>query len=444
MASDDDQTLGVHPGATAERTLYGEQLSRGALAGSYVIADKIGIGGCGTVYAAEHRVLGRRAAVKVLHRALAESADVVQRFVREARMVNQIQHPNVIDVFEFGELTDGRPFYVMELLEGQSLAQRNESRGRLPLADALPLVETICRTLDAVHDAGIIHRDLKASNIMISERDGARSVKLLDFGIAKLLRPDGAATGLTSIGVRLGTPHAMAPEQIRGEALDRRVDVYALGVLLFELLTGQLPFASNDVAELERMHLEKPAPRASSLAPLPVAVDAVVLRCLEKRADLRFATAGEVYGALVAAAARPSVSEARAGSGVAIFVELRTAPDGDEATLERIAEAIDIAESELRGAGYTIVVHAASSLLAARLTDGDAVASREQARLTAAAIMSGLSAAADWSVTLHAGDVQVRGQGATLRLVGGPLLRPATWAIAAAGIHSTAAFDACG
>ena len=245
-------------------------------------------GGGGTVYEAQHRILGRRAAVKVLRRQLAASPQMVARFVQEARAVNMIKHPNIVDIFEFGELPDGRPFYVMELLEGIDLRSILNERGRFPPGEVLEILEPVCSALQAAHDHGIVHRDLKASNIFIAKVAGKRVVKLLDFGIAKLMQPDAGEGGLTVVGTRLGTSYTMAPEQIRGDGVDARTDIYALGVVLYHLLTGQYPFRAETMTDIERQHLEAPPPRPSQAAPVPPALDAIVLRCMEKTADRRY------------------------------------------------------------------------------------------------------------------------------------------------------------
>src|SRR6267143_3515328 len=253
--------------ATGEEIDLDGELAPGDRAGEYLILGTIASGGCGTVYTAEHRVLGRKAAVKVLHSQLATSPEMVERFVREARVVNRIRHPNIVDIYEFGELGDKRPYFVMELLEGTSLASIVEQRGRLTPAQALGYLEPVCDALKAAHAAGVVHRDLKASNVAVVKEGDPPRVKLLDFGIAKLVRTAPGERGLTAVGQRIGTPYAMAPEQIRGGAIDTRVDIYALGVLLYQLLTGRYPFISGDPVEMERLHVEAPPPRPSAASP---------------------------------------------------------------------------------------------------------------------------------------------------------------------------------
>ena len=244
-----------------------DALKPGTLRGAYVLKKELASGGGGTVYEAQHRILGRRAAVKVLRRQLAASPQMVARFVQEARAVNMIKHPSIVDIFEFDDLPDGRPFYVMELLEGIDLRSILTERGRFPPGEVLEILEPVCSALQAAHDLGIVHRDLKASNIFIANVGGKRVVKLLDFGIAKLLHPDAGEGGLTVVGTRLGTSYTMAPEQIRGDGVDARTDIYALGVVLYHLLTGQYPFRAETMTDIERQHLEAPPPRPSQAAP---------------------------------------------------------------------------------------------------------------------------------------------------------------------------------
>jgi serine/threonine-protein kinase len=274
----------------------------GSRIGDYVVERLIAHGGCGHVYAAEHTVLGRRAALKVLRRDLATAQDAVTRFVREARAVNAIRHPNIVDIYEFGRLPDGRPYHVMELLEGDELEAVLRDQGPFSPKKALEVLRPVCSAVDAAHAMGVIHRDLKASNVVLGVRNGQPLVKLLDFGIAKLI--DRSAIGVTTstpIGQHIGTPYAMAPEQIRGTAVDARTDVYALGVLLFQLLTGRVPFPGDDNSEIERMHLQEEPPKPSRYVDVPPAVDAVVLRCMEKAPERRYPSAREFLAALEAA-----------------------------------------------------------------------------------------------------------------------------------------------
>jgi serine/threonine-protein kinase len=204
----------------------------GFAVGEYRIEEPLGKGGMGVVYAARQPEIGARVAIKVLAAHLSGDPRLVRRFVDEARAVNQIRHPNIIDIFAFGRLADGRHYFVMEHLEGETLAARL-SRGPLPVSDARRLLSQICEALAAAHAEKILHRDLKPENIWIAApKHGQPYAKILDFGIAKLLeRRD--PPGDTNSGTAMGTPYFMSPEQCRGEGVDHRSDIYAMGVLLY-------------------------------------------------------------------------------------------------------------------------------------------------------------------------------------------------------------------
>jgi tRNA A-37 threonylcarbamoyl transferase component Bud32 len=410
-----------------------------SLAGEYLLKRLIASGGHGSVYEAEHRILGRRAAVKVLHSHLADQGEMLQRFVREARIVNQIHHPNVVDIYDFGMMPDGSPYYVMELLEGRTLGQVVQERGRMSAARAMAYLEPICGALDAAHRASIVHRDLKASNVMVVEDGEKPRVKLLDFGIAKVIEPTLGQDGLTLAGQRLGTAFAMAPEQLRGGAISPSTDVYALGVLLFQLLTGHYPFHSKDRLELERLHLEAPAPRPSASAPVSPAVDAVVLRCLEKESERRFPSTLAFLAALQEAVEAPSAAAPTGDScqALAVHAEVHTedAETGDDELLHTaLAEVLDCLEQELRTLGFTLALQTGTALLGIRLEPGATLPSEEALRLSEAlrtlrrdteSLAQGVNAHVHISV--HVGAVEVRGEGPELEVLGGPVTDLSAW-----------------
>ncbi|MGK3981573.1 serine/threonine-protein kinase [Sorangium sp. So ce136] len=279
-------------------------LAPGTPVGEYRIEAKIGVGGFGTVYRAMHPVIGKAAAIKVLSRQCSANPQLVSRFVAEARAVNQIRHRNIIDIFSFGALEDGRHYYVMELLEGMTLDAYRRKRGRLPPAEALPILVKIARALDAAHAAGIAHRDLKPENVfLVFEEDGAIFPKLLDFGIAKLLGESATTAHKTRTGHLIGTPLYMSPEQCRGRNVDHRTDVYSFGILAHELLAGAPPFDGETAFDLLIKHTSEPAPPVSSLdTRLSPALDAPLLRMLEKDPESRPASLLEATAALVEAA----------------------------------------------------------------------------------------------------------------------------------------------
>ena len=421
-----------------------EELAPGSLVGEYLVTALIARGGHGSVYAAEHRVLGRRAAVKVLHRRFAGSAEMVGRFVREARVVNQIRHPAIVDIYDLGTLPDGRPYCVMERLEGQSLWHFLRQRGRLSPAEALAILDPVCAALEAAHQHGVIHRDVKASNVLVG-RGHPPVVKLLDFGIAKMTNP--AEAGLTGAGERLGSTHSMAPEQIAAGAVDARTDVYALGILLYQCLTGRLPFHSEDALELERMQLEAPPPLPSASAPVPAAVDAVVARAMEKAPSRRFSSAQAFLAALRQAVegGRDAVAEERPALAVHVAAGLEGAED--EAALSAVAAAMDAAEAALRDAGLGVPLRTGDSLLAVLplpLDPARARSTRAEVLLLAQSLPERMRQAAAHAalrprVNLHAGPARLSRAKGGEQAVGGALFRTAEWVVQTTGFHATAA-----
>ncbi len=258
-------------------------LAKGYVVGEYVVENKLGEGGFGAVYRAVHPLIAKTVAVKVLSRQFSSNPQMVSRFISEARAVNQIRHRNIIDIFAFGALPDGRQYYVMELLEGVTLDKLIKDRGRIEPELAITLLRGIARALDAAHAQGIAHRDLKPENIfLVTDEDGGFFPKLLDFGIAKLLS-DNAAGVKTRTGAPIGTPYYMSPEQCRGKDVDHRTDIYSFGIMVHEMLTGQLPFVGESVVDLLVKHTSAEPPTVSSVRPeVPAALDAPVLHMLQK------------------------------------------------------------------------------------------------------------------------------------------------------------------
>ncbi|TPV94460.1 MAG: serine/threonine protein kinase [Myxococcales bacterium FL481] len=340
-------------------------------AGVYDIVSQLGAGGGGTVYRGVDRTNGREVAVKVLRRDLVFDSKLVTRFAREVRAVNLIKHPHIVEVFEFGELPDGRPYYGMELLAGTDLRSLIDQRGRISTDHIVPILAPVCAAVSAAHDAGVIHRDLKARNIMVDEQPDGLHVKLLDFGIAKLVEPDPDERGLTRAGTLLGTPVAMAPEQVRGEAIDHRADIYALGILLYQMLTGAFPYYSDHEPELFRMHLEDPPPRPSAAAPVSAAYDAIVARALAKSPDDRYQRATDLLAALRSAAHAPDPTPAPVAGCDALGVCVQMSfvdPDAcdDEDALDDIMNAQDIADEILRDNGFEVALTTSSTVLGVR------------------------------------------------------------------------------
>lgn len=427
---------GLPPRAETENTL-----AEGRKAGPYLILRLLGTGGSGTVYAAEHHLLGRKVALKILHRHLAEEPEFTARFVQEARAVNLIRHPGIVDIHDFGTLENGRPFYVMELVDGISLASLLDQRAPISPREALRILDPICDALGAAHAKGVIHRDVKASNVLIADRGAEWQVKLVDFGIAKLLHPDPAQRGITTQGQRLGTPHYMAPEQLRGDPVDARTDVYALGVLLFRMLTRDYPFSSHDLDEVERMHLETPPPPPSQRQPVPPAVDAVVLRALEKHPDRRFESVAAFQAALrqaIDAPAATALTEPEVAQAIGLYAELRVSDQLDEldaALLLDLASMMDTAALVLADAGYTLALQTGGAILGARTATPDALAEAlAQGLRVAGRLYDSLAHRPDpdyrirFNVCLHIDRVILKVAPDGKSLLSGPLLQIGAWA----------------
>ena len=407
-------------------------LNPGDRVGPYVVDEVIGRGGCGTVYSGHHPILGRKAAIKLMRRALAEEHTMVHRFVQEARTANLIRHPNIVDIFDIGTTAEGCPYYVMELLEGDTLDRVVVSQSRLRPVEVLTILEPVADALDAAHRQGVVHRDLKPSNIFLARgQGGERVVKLLDFGIAKLIHRDPGDLNLTTTQKRMGTPQFMAPEQIRGEQVGPRTDVYSLGVTMFVALTGRLPFPARDFAEAERQHLEREAPRPSSLAPLSAAIDEVVRYGLRKRPEERPATAGALVAALRAAiggAGHAASPTAGGKAALAILVHASPRPGaGGEVELEAIDAVFDV-EEEMRGAGYVIALSGGPMLLAVRPCPPDPADALGEALALADRALAAASADVRLQILIRRGDASVDARGAS-----GPLLHYADWLPAAEG-----------
>ena len=278
----------------------------GTTVGSFRLVRRIGHGGMGSVYLGEQTLIGSKVAVKVLHEHLASDASLVQRFYAEARAVNLIGHPNIVNIFDMNVVPPRRYYLIMEYLEGEPLSAAPP--GPMAPERALPILIQVCQALQAAHARGVVHRDLKPENIFLCRRDGPPFVKILDFGIAKLFGGE-MQEGQTHAGWIVGTPEYMAPEQGAGETLDGRADLYALGVIAYRLATGRLPFSGGGVTGILLAHRDTPPvpPRELNPRVSPAWSDAI-LAALAKRREDRFADADAFRAALERALTRTAAS----------------------------------------------------------------------------------------------------------------------------------------
>jgi serine/threonine protein kinase len=294
----------------------------GQTVGNYLVTQKLGEGGMGAVYLAEHPTIGKKVALKVLHAEFSSNPEVAERFFNEAKAVNAIQHPNIVDIVDYGVLQTGPRqedqlvYFIMEFLAGPPLSQVIRTEAPLPPERALTIALQVADALAASHKAQIVHRDLKPDNIILIQRGRERDfVKLLDFGIAKLTN-DSRGSHRTRTGLVLGTPAYMSPEQCEGRAnVDHRTDIYALGICLYEMLVGRVPFIGEGYGEILVQHLTQKPIEPSRYRMMSPHVEVVVLKALEKRPEMRYPTMDEFIRALA-----DPVGYVEANGGVAGFL----------------------------------------------------------------------------------------------------------------------------
>jgi serine/threonine-protein kinase len=288
------------PETTAQTQAMYDPLIGETVDGRYKIEAQLGEGGMGVVYAARHVIIDKRVAIKVLKREAQQEETASQRFIQEARSASKIGHANIVDINDFGVLPDGSAYFVMEFLEGQTLGQAIRE-GPLAASRVVAIAAQMARGLNAAHAKGIIHRDLKPENVFLLERDGHGDVvKIVDFGIAKVQSGLGQPNSrLTQVGMVLGTPEYMSPEQATGKESDHRVDEYALGCMIYEMLTGDVPFKGESAAGTLTKHVFEavvpPRERRPDLT-IPPGIEAVCLRAMAKQADQRYPSISRMLG----------------------------------------------------------------------------------------------------------------------------------------------------
>lgn len=284
-----DETIrSTAPGAGGDPLL-------GEVVQSYKIQSLIGIGAMGMVYRGVHQIIGKAAAIKVLKADFSEDPDMVQRLIREARTVNAIRHPAIVDIFGFGTLPSGQPYIVMDLLEGNPLDQYIKSRAPMKLRHASPLLDELLSAICAAHAVGVIHRDLKPGNVFVeSKPDGQLGIKVIDFGLAKMATRAGGSVKPTNPGTLLGTPAFMAPEQISGTKVTPATDLYAVGGIAYQMLTNRFPHQAPSAIEMLSLKMaQDPIPPKQLIPTLDVDLDGWVMKLLSREPEKRYQTAEE-------------------------------------------------------------------------------------------------------------------------------------------------------
>ena len=339
--------------------------------GRYRVERELGHGGMASVYLARDEELERPVALKILAAHLASEPGFYERFVREARMAARLSHPNIVQVFDAGE-EDERPFIVMEYVPGRTLAEEIRERGKLDAARVVDLALQVCGALELAHASGLVHRDVKPQNLLLRD-DGV--VKIADFGIARAAE----ATKLTQIGSILGTAAYLAPEQAAGEPVTAAADIYSLGVVLYELLSGQTPYEFKSLAELVVKQREEPIPPLREADPsVPERLEAVVMRCLARNPDYRPRSASELAHELAAASPEPPTVPLPPDAGVQA-TDVETTPPTERTRRLPLPgpeqRPVGRRAFGLRGRGAWVVVAAVAILLA--LVIGFAIAGRD-------------------------------------------------------------------
>lgn len=434
----------------------------GASVGEWRVERHLASGHYGSMYLADDPAHGRKVAIKVLHPELVSFGEPFIRFLREARILDLVRHPNVVEIYDSGVLSDGRAYLVMEYLQGEDLAIHLRERGRLSPSKAAAILEPVCDALSHAHARGVIHRGLKASNVFLCSGEPQRIV-LLDFVLAKL--SERGSIEVTSSRIAIGSPASLAPEQIRGQAVDARSDVYGLGALLYQMLTGRAPFENTSWVAVQRMHLHAPRPRPSRYAPLSPLFDEIVTRAMSSEPADRYPSAQAFLDAVRRAAAETSAATisstgiditrlAEAAEQVpdttpvlAVYVDARIdtrpAADGDDLggpdepdddqVLEAVDKVLERAGSAFSERGFQAALQSSNaSLFLCPLSPDPETATRERHQAVMAALdfqrtLAAYVDAGPWlcvNVTLHSGTVRFEDGRATE----GDVLSVETWA----------------
>ncbi|HEY0173542.1 MAG TPA: serine/threonine-protein kinase [Pyrinomonadaceae bacterium] len=367
----DTTTLCPADGAVLKRTGNDDRLIGQVLAGKYRIDEKIDEGGMGCVYRATHVLMEKVVAVKVLHPALAADDKIVQRFTREAKAASRISHPHAINVTDFGESENGIVYLVMEYLRGRTLKDVVRSGGPMTLARAAEIVRQVAGALEAAHNEGVVHRDLKSDNIMLAEATGGDWAKVLDFGIAKIQQTERSIhetdPGLTAPNLIIGTPQYMSPEQCsQASDIDARSDVYSFGVILYELLAGHVPFTGDSPTAIMMKHIQEPPPSIlEERGDLPAEVGRVIARALAKRPEDRFQSAAELSAALSAVAAEEASLTGAAAEAAVLDTDRIGSPTSPNEPARATVVAVDDEEDA------TVVGRRHTSAVAVATTTGE-------------------------------------------------------------------------
>lgn len=357
----DTTTLCPSDGIALEKT--GDSLLGQTLAGKYRIEERLKEGGMGAVYRGTHVLMDKTVAVKVLRPSLAADEKIVARFSREARAASRISHPHALSVTDFGESEDGVVFLVMEYLDGKTLKEVIQQEGPMSLPRVVEIIRQVGGALDAAHEQGVVHRDLKSENIMLLGSGGPDYAKVLDFGIAKITEPEGTYDpGLTAPDLVIGTPQYMSPEQCsQSPDIDSRSDIYSLGVIVYEMLVGHVPFTGESSTSIMLKHLQEPAPSLLAERPdVPGALAHVVMRAMAKLPEDRYQSVEDLVEDLTMAAGMEAnaMSSVAGAAGNRIIVPTQAGPrrgpaeDLDEETMVLPRPIAPVSSSAARSGGF--------------------------------------------------------------------------------------------